>query len=127
MSRTDLRPDDTSLPARHKVEGVTVCGLLSALRCELWYRRQSLALTNSPAPWDPALVHLYVLEVDFVTLDRDDPDLWIWVTISWPTRHEPGSAGFFDDIRRLLLRAVAHEVDEGLLVAGDRRYDPHAL
>lgn len=88
MSRTDLRPDDTSLPERHKVEGVTVCGLLSALRCEIWYRRQSL-------------------EVDFVTLDRDDPDLWIWSR----------SAG---------RRAVTHEVDEGLLVAGVRLNDPHA-
>lgn len=125
---TDYRPDDPRLPPRRPVDGVTFCGLLRAMDVKVWYRRHSQAHTNSPASWRPGAEFPFVIEVDMWTLDRDDPRKRIAVTVTWPSQHGPDQPVMWHDaVRCALLRALCHEVDEGLIVHGVRKFDPHLL
>lgn len=123
--RTDFMADDPRLPERRPVEGVTACGLLLAMQFRFWYRQNAPALTNSPVPWDPEGPHPFVVEIDMIVPDRDDPDRWIPVTITHPCSHGPGSPEFAEAIRAATQRALCHEGDEGLLINGVRTWDPH--
>jgi hypothetical protein len=125
---TSFLPCDPRLPPREPVEGLSFCGLLAAMGARLYLRRDSPALTNSLAPWGLTEVHPFVVEVDFQTPDRDKPvaeDAWISVTITHPAAGPPGSPEFLAAVRACLRRAMAHEVDESLLVEGRRVFDPH--
>ena len=122
---TEFLTCDPRLPTRHPIKGVTFCGIARAMEMSAWYRENAQALTNSAAEWEQGAIHPYVVEVDFLTPDRDNFDRWIPITVAYPSQGGPGTPEFTASLHKAVRRAMQHEADEGLLIDGERLFDPH--
>lgn len=123
--RTDFLVCDPRLPTRCPVANVEFRGLARVMKMSAWYRENAEAMTNSPAPWEQGTIHPFVVEVDFAVPDRDNFAQWLPITIAYPSHGGPGTEDFNVALRQAVHRAMKHEADEGLVIDGERLFDPH--
>lgn len=64
-------------------------------------------------------------QVDFAVPDRDDFTQWVPITIAYPSHGGPGTEAFNIALRQVVHRAMKHEADEGIMIDGERLFDPH--
>ena len=120
-------PDDHLLPEPLPVERVKIGGLLALAWATVWCRKDSLAPSASPVPWDKSAVHPWVVELHGVwpeALGVSEERVGVAFRLPCPVDPRESSPKADAAIRTLVARALLHEGQGGLHLDGER-LDPH--